>query len=361
MHSQPERFSGALRLLSTAVKGRAFPGAAAAVVHGGETILLAGVGRFTYEQNATAVSGSTVYDLASVSKALATTTMVAMLFERGRLSLDSPLIEFFPEFAAGDPTRARVTLRMLLAHTSGLPEYVRLFETAANRDELAAMALRVPLTHEPGSHTEYSDIGFIILGEVLAQVAGERLDKFCQREIFRPLGMADTTFRPPATWKLQIPPTEDDRKFRKRIVRGEVHDENAWVMEGVSGHAGVFASAYDVAQFAACMLRQGAPILRPETVKLFTQRDDTFADGTRALGWDRPTPPSQSGCYFSPQSFGHLGFTGTSLWIDPERDVAIVLLSNRTWPDRSDQAIKEVRPAFHDLVMQVIANQQKQG
>lgn len=344
-----------MRLLSTAVKQRVFPGAAAAVVHGGEVILLAGVGRFTYEQTAAVVSGSTVYDLASVSKTLATTTMAAMLFERGRLSLDSPLVKYFPEFAAGDSTRARVTLRMLLAHTSGVPDYVRLFESAGNREEVVAAALRIPLTHEPGSHTEYSDIGVIILGEVLAQVAGERLDEFCHREIFRPLDMADTTFRPPATWKPQIPPTEHDRKFRKRIIQGEVHDENAWVMDGVSGHAGVFASAYDVAQFAACMLRGGAPILSSETVKLFTSRDKTFAGSTRALGWDTPTPPSQSGHHFSLQSFGHLGFTGTSLWIDPERDVAVVLLSNRTWPDRSNQAIKEVRPAFHDLVMQAIA------
>jgi CubicO group peptidase (beta-lactamase class C family) len=150
----------------------------------------------------------------------------------------------------------------------------------------------------------------------------------------------------------RIPPTEDDQTFRRHIVRGEVNDENAWVMGGVAGHAGIFSTAADTAKLAACLLKDGAPILRCETVALFTRREATPPGTSRTLGWDTPTPPSQSGRHLSSRAYGHLGFTGTSLWIDPEQELAIVLLTNRTWPDRSSQLIKEVRPAFHDAVVE---------
>jgi CubicO group peptidase (beta-lactamase class C family) len=166
--------------------------------------------------------------------------------------------------------------------------------------------------------------------------------------------MAHTTFCPPDAWKARIPPTVDDRDFRRRIIQGEVHDENASVLGGVAGHAGLFAPAADVATFAHMMLRGGRPLLRPETVALFTRRESSPPGSSRALGWDTPRQPSQSGSHFSPRSFGHLGYTGTSLWIDPERAVSITLLTNRTWPDRSSQKIKEVRPRFHDAILEAL-------
>jgi CubicO group peptidase (beta-lactamase class C family) len=190
---------------------------------------------------------------------------------------------------------------------------------------------------------------------VLAGKAGMPLDVFARQEIFMPLGMSRTRFKPPAEWKAEIPPTEKDEKFRGRVIQGEVNDENAYVMAGVAGHAGVFAPATDVARFAECMLRGGAPILKPETVKLFTQRESSPAGTTRALGWDTPSrPQSSSGKFFSDASFGHLGFTGTSLWIDPDRKLSVTLLTNRTWPDRSSQAIREVRPAVHDAIVEAL-------
>jgi CubicO group peptidase (beta-lactamase class C family) len=213
-------------------------------------------------------------------------------------------------------------------------------------------ACTTPLVADPGTRAQYSDIGYIVLGELLSQVAEEPLDSFCQREIFGPLGMTETGFCPGADLVRRIPPTEDDQTFRHKIVRGEVNDENAWVLGGVAGHAGVFSTAADLARFAQCLLRGGGPILRRETVALFTRREATPPGTPRTLGWDTPTPPSQSGRYLSPRSFGHLGFTGTSLWIDPERELAIILLTNRTWPDRNSQLIKEVRPAFHDAVVE---------
>ena len=258
-----------------------------------------------------------------------------------------------PEFAGSDLRRSQVTIRMLLTHTSGLPAYLRLFEQASDRERLVEIACRAPLAADPGARADYSDIGFIILGELLSRTAGEPLDSFCRKQIFKPLGMRNTTYNPPLTWKPHIPPTVDDLSFRKRIVRGEVHDENASILRGVSGHAGLFAPAYDVAQFAHFILSGGTPIVKRETVDLFTTRDASLP-GSYALGWDTPTPPSQSGKYFSAKSYGHLGYTGTSLWIDPERQLSVTLLTNRTWPGRDTDKIKAVRPAFHDAILEAL-------
>ena len=206
-----------------------------------------------------------------------------------------------------------------------------------------------------GTRAEYSDIGFILLGEVLAQQAGLALELFARQEIFTPLGMSRTRFLPPTEWKPAIPPTEDDQRFRKRLIQGEVNDENAYVMRGVAGHAGVFAPAIDLANFAECMLRHGAPLLKSETVQLFTHREPSPPGTSRALGWDTPSPTeSSAGKHFSPLSFGHLGFTGTSLWIDPTRQLSVTLLTNRTWPNRASQAIREVRPQLHDAIVEAL-------
>ena len=193
-----------------------------------------------------------------------------------------------------------------------------------------------------------------MLGVVLERLAEEPIDRVCHRQIFGPLGMMHTVFNPPTTWRTSIPPTTDDQIFRKRIVQGEVYDENASLMGGVAPHAGLFSTAAEVAIFAMLMLNGGAPILRRETVLMFTQRQNSPAGTSRALGWDGPSAPSQSGKYFSPSSFGHLGYTGTSLWIDPERQLSVTLLTNRTWPDCTSQAIKEVRPRFHDAVVEAL-------
>jgi len=340
-------------LLRDAVAARAFPGAATAIaLEDAETQFTAG--RYTFDGASAPVTPETIYDLASVSKVVATTAMAMLLYDHGRLDLDAEVMSQVPEFEGGDRRRRQVTFRMLLAHASGLPAYVRLFERAKTRDELLASAFSTPLEHDPGTHAVYSDIGFIILGVALERLAGEPLDKFCEREIFQPLGMSETRFCPPGEWKSRIAPAADDKKFRRRVIQGEVQDENAWVMGGVAGHAGVFSTAADVIKFARCMLAGGAPLFRPETIRLFTTRQPTPEGTSRALGWDTPSSPSQSGQFFSARSFGHLGYTGTSLWVDPERDIAVTLLTNRTWPDCSSRAIKKVRPRFHDAVMKAL-------
>ncbi|MEO6119591.1 MAG: serine hydrolase domain-containing protein [Terriglobales bacterium] len=332
----------------------ASPGAVLLATRGGAIQHREAFGRFTFASDAPPVIPDTVFDLASVTKVVATTTMAMLLFERGKLALDWPVRTVVPEFAGPDPRRATVTFRMLLAHSSGLPPHERFFEKHATKDALLHAVFTAELQADPMSRAEYSDLGFIILGVALERIANESLDAFCQREIFAPLDMTRTCFNPPPSARSAIPPTRDDHYFRHRIIQGEVNDENASVLGGIAGHAGLFAPAADVAKFALCLLRGGAPILRPETIKLFTQRQALPAGTSRALGWDTPSSPSQSGKHFSPSSFGHLGFTGTSLWIDPERDVSITLLTNRTWPDSQSQVIKQVRPAVHDAMMEAL-------
>ena len=298
---------------------------------------------------------TTLFDLASLTKVVATTSMAMLLYERGLLDLDAPVAAVVPEFlsdAEMDSRRRNVNLRMLLAHSSGLPAYEKLFLKTKTRDDLLRTAFAMPLASSPCTRAEYSDIGFIILGIALERLAGEPLDRFCQREIFGPLAMGSTTFNPPAAMRGQIPATAIDHTFRGRTIQGEVQDENASVLGGVAPHAGLFSPARDLALFAHAMLNPGSSIFRAETIALFTRRETTPPGTTRALGWDTPAASSQSGKYFSANSFGHLGYTGTSLWIDPARQLSITLLTNRTWPDCSNQAIKQIRPKFHDAAIE---------
>jgi len=355
---QDEQFQSAFGILRSGIHQRAFPGAAVAIAHDGKLIAHKGLGHFTYDATSPAVTAETVYDLASVTKVIATATACMILYGRGLFKLDQPLVELLPGFdgsrSGQKDVRRQITLRMLLAHSSGLPAYIKLFQTAHNQDELLHQALQIPLTAAPGSRAEYSDIGFILLGQALEKLSGEPLDQFCQREIFAKLNLAHTCFNPPACLKLAIPPTEDDRTFRHRVIQGEVNDENASVMGGVAGHAGCFSTALDVSDFAHRMLQGGSPLVKKETLEIFTRRQDSPTGTSRALGWDTPSQPSQSGKYFSSRSYGHLGYTGTSLWIDPDRQLSVTLLTNRTWPDRSSQSIKQIRPAFHDAVIEAL-------
>ena len=384
---QDKTFSQAFSVLKDAISARAFPAACIAVTHRDHLVALKSFGHFTSEVDSPPVTPATLFDLASVTKPVATTTMAMILYERGLLELETPVIGVVPEFMADtcgelDARRGDVTFRMLLAHSSGLPAYEKLFLNAHSPDDLLRAAFTTSLSTDPGTRTEYSDIGFIVLGAALERIAGESLDVFCQREIFGPLAMTHTTFNPPVGTRAQVPPTADERPesecgsgapardnseekpaqgaarstFRQKIIQGEVQDENATVLGGVAGHAGLFSTAEDLARFAHTMLHGGSPILRPETVALFTRRESAPPGTSRALGWDTPSAPSQSGEYFGSRSFGHLGYTGTSLWIDRDRQLSITLLTNRTWPDCANQAIKKVRPKFHDAIVEALEN-----
>jgi serine-type D-Ala-D-Ala carboxypeptidase len=350
------RLEAARTVVERGIAERAFPGAAWGVLHHGEVIELEAAGRFTYEEGAPPVRPETVFDLASVTKAVATTSAAMLLMDRGLLELDSRLGDILPGFVVGmEPGshKERVTLRMLLAHTSGLPGYVPFFQHCRTPEALLRAVLSLKLEAHPGERTEYSDPGFILLGKALEVMSGEPLDRFCARQIFEPLGMGSARFCPPQIARGAIPPAENDTWFRERVIQGEVQDENAYVMGGVAGHAGLFANVSDLLRFAACVLAQGQTaegrqLFQAGTVAQFATRQ---GEG-RALGWDVPTPGGSTGQYFSARAVGHLGFGGTSLWIDPEQELAVALLTNRTWPDRANQAIKQIRPLFHDAVVE---------
>lgn len=352
------RFAAAHTVLEQAVCDRAFPGAAYGILLDGRVVALDAVGRFTYESDSPEVTPETVFDLASVTKVMATTAVAMLLFDRGILDLDTPVGEILPGFVIGRAPgshKERVTMRMLLAHSSGLPAYARLFEQHTSANALLRACLQMPLEAEPETRAEYSDIGFILLGKALEVLAGDHLARYFQREIFVPLAFTSAGFCPPTSMRSQIPPTENDTTFRKRVIQGEVHDEHASVLGGCGGHAGLFAGALDVLRFAACILAEGRTatgeqLFQPDTVQLFGTRQSEPPGTSRALGWDTPTTPSSSGRKFTASSIGHLGYTGTSLWIDRERKLAVVLLTNRTWPDHSNKSIQQIRPTFHDAV-----------
>jgi serine-type D-Ala-D-Ala carboxypeptidase len=359
-----ERFPSACRVLEDAIQARAFPGCAFGVLADGQGFQGA-LGRFTYEPESPAVHPETVFDVASLTKVVATTAVAMLLYQRGQLDLDTPLGDLLPGFVIGrepgDASR-RVTLRHLLAHNSGLPGYAGFFRSAATPYSLFRACLELRLEAEPGARAEYSDPGFILLGQALEVPAGEHLPGWVRREVFAPLGLSAIGFCPVQELRAAIPPTEEDRAFRHRRIQGEVQDENAWVLKGAAGHAGLFSSVPDLLRFADAILRAGmaGETDRPEarlfdrtTVEYFARRQGPEGS-SRALGWDTPSGKSSSGRHFSQHSIGHLGYSGCSLWIDLEAEVAIALLTNRTWPDRSSQLIREVRPAFHDAVREAL-------
>lgn len=359
------RFAGLYQVLDDAIAARAFPGCAFGVLAGNRVLLEDSRGRFTYEPDSPPVAPETVFDLASVSKVVATTAAVMLLVQRGQLNLDDLLGDWLPAFVEGRPradAARAISLRHLLSHSSGLPGYVEFFRTCSTPQMLLEACLRLPVEAAPGSRAEYSDPGFILLGQVLERCVGEPLDRWTRREIFAPLQLASTGFRPPAGMRPLIPPaelippTEEDRSFRRRRIQGEVQDENAFVLQGVAGHAGLFSNVPNLLQFCAALLHAHsageagaahASLFHRETIRRFAERQAPEGS-SRALGWDTPSDKSSSGDYFSRHSIGHLGYSGCSLWIDLETEIAIVLLTNRTWPDRGSQLIKQVRPAFHN-------------
>jgi CubicO group peptidase (beta-lactamase class C family) len=358
------RFAPVYDVLNGAVAAHTFPGCAFGVFADGAVVLQDALGRFTYDDDARAVTATTVYDIASLTKVVATTAACMLLYQRGLLDLDIPLGELLPGFVVGRSSNERahhVRLRHLLAHNGGLPGYVELFRTATTPAALLRACLQLPLEAEPGTRAEYSDPGFILLGKALEVLTGEDLAAFVRNEVFQPLGLVATGFAPSPDAQSLIPPTEEDTSFRHRRIQGEAQDENAWTLGGVAGHAGLFSNVPDLLSFASWIL---APLDSKDLVErpiLFERKMiDCFAErqgpegSSRALGWDTPSAESSAGHYFSPKSIGHLGFSGCSLWIDLEADMAVVLLTNRTWPDRQNQAIRNLRPAFHDAVRKAL-------
>ena len=349
----------------------AYPGAVVAVGRHGRLVLLAAAGHYGTD-DPRPVGPQTIYDLASLTKVIGLTTACMTLVDDGRLDLDAPVRTYLPEFRGAD--KDRVTIRYLLTHSSGLPAWRPLVREARARRTALALVDTTPLDTVPGSHFVYSDLGAILLMQVVERITGERIDHYLTRRVFQPLGMTSTRYLPPGSWRDRVAPTEIDTAFRHRLIRGEVHDENAGRMGGVSGHAGLFSTAPDLARFATWLLKtyqteQGArsstltassappapcsvPCFSSDIVTRFTHRQGIPPGSTRALGWDTPSDSgySSAGTKLSRASFGHTGFTGTSIWMDPERDLFVILLTNRVNPTRANTKILQVRATVADLV-----------
>jgi len=330
-----------------------------AVGRHGRLALVAAVGQYGVDDKRP-VEPSTIYDLASLTKVVGLTTACMLLVDQGKLALDAPVQSYVPAFRG--PGKDRVTVRHLLTHSSGLPAWRPLYREAPTRAAALALVDTTPLVTRPGERFTYSDLGAIVLMQVVEAAAGESLDRLLNAEVFGPLGMTATRYLPPPSWQRIIAPTERDTTFRNRLLRGEVHDANAARLDGISGHAGLFSNAFDLARLASMLLDGGAwddvQLTRSETVAEFTRRQNLPPGSSRALGWDTPSEPrdsgSSAGMRLSAQAFGHTGFTGTSMWMDPDRDLFIILLTNRVNMPYAPTAIRHVRPRVADLVVDAL-------
>ena len=335
------------RVIQRGITAGGFPGAAVIVGRKGATVVARGFGHLGWGKDSPVVlPDRTIYDLASLTKVVGTTTAIMVLYDQGKVALDEKVSHYVPGFSGG--LKDEVTVRQLLMHRGGLPAGRDIWRHAHTPEEARQMVLDTPLEYKPGTGFIYSDLGADILGMVVEAASGETLDTFLQGHVFGPLGMTDTGFRPADSLVYRIAPTEVSPP-RGYPLRGEVHDENAFALGGVAGHAGLFGTAADLAVFAQMMLNggiyDGNRIIADSTVKLFTTR----AAGSRALGWEVGEGQHGAGNYLGEDSYGHTGYTGTSLWIDPERDLFVILLTNRVHAARARRPAKVIADVRADL------------
>jgi CubicO group peptidase (beta-lactamase class C family) len=345
-----KRLAAIDRVVGRGIRAGGFPGASVIIGRRGAAVFSKGYGRLGWTKDASRVDAdATIYDLASLTKVIGTTTAIMILYDEGRVSLDARVVEYLPAFSGG--WKDSITIRQLLTHRSGLPASRDLWKLATNPQEARLGVVDATLQCRPGVCFEYSDLGMVLLGMVVENVSGVGLDRFLHERVFEPLGMTSTFFRPADSLRARIAPT-DVNPPRGYPLRGEVADENAYALGGIAGHAGLFSTAADISVFAQMMLNggefNGVRIVSDSTIALFTRR----TAGTRALGWDTADGDGGSGSYLSGNSYGHTGYTGTSLWIDPDREMFVVLLTNRVHAARARRpakVISDVRADVSDL------------
>jgi beta-glucosidase-like glycosyl hydrolase/CubicO group peptidase (beta-lactamase class C family) len=341
-------------VLDKAVADGAFPGAFAVVGRRDGALAQYGAGHLDWAPSPVP-DERTLWDLASLTKVVATTSALMQLVEQGRVELDAPVQRYLPNWTG--PNKERVTVRRLLTHSSGLPAWRPIYKEADSPDIAMGLVYATPLDTLPGVRMVYSDLGAILLGEIVRVVSGERIDAYFAKHVAGPLGMSETSWLPSSALLGRIAPTEID-PWRQRHLRGEVHDENAFALGGVSAHAGLFSTARDLTRFARMCLNRGtldgARIFEPATLDLFTTVQDS-AFSNRALGWETPNGQNSAGHLMKRPAFGHTGFTGTSIWIDPAHDLFIILLTNRVNPTRANTRITRVRQQLADAVMQIFS------
>lgn len=340
------------QIMNSAVIDSVFPGAVLLFGIDQEVLYHKAFGNYTYDKNSTRVNTNSIFDLASVTKVVATTSAAMMLVDKGKLSLDDKVISYLPEF--NNNGKENVTIRNLLLHNSGLAAFKKYYDQFSSGEEVINDVMNLPLNTPPGEKFVYSDLGMITLQKVIEKITGQRIDEFLEQNLFSRLEMNQTMYSPSKELKTECVPTELDDFYRMRLLQGEVHDERAFLLNGVAGHAGLFSTAGDLSVFVRMLLNDGIydgkKIIDSAIIENWTTKQSEQSD--RGLGWDTKTVDgySSAGNFFSKNSFGHTGYTGTSVWIDKESKLFVILLSNRVHPTRQNRKISKFRPVIHDAV-----------
>ena len=341
-------------IIYTAISDSIFPGAQLFVSKGDKILINKSFGNHTYEKDSKIITNESIYDVASLTKVLSTTPVAMKLIQKKLLSLDFYLSDFYPEFNSGN--KKEVTIRHLLTHSSGLPAYVEYYKINSIDPELDIIndIVNLDLEYIPDEKMVYSDLGMILLYDIIKKVSNSDLDKLSNKYFYKPFNMTNTYFNP--INDDIVVPTEYDKHYRMKLIKGEVHDENAYILNGVSGHAGLFSNSTDIGTFSKFFLNEGVLLgrryLKKDLIRTFTSKTKNPVNSDRALGWDTPSDRgSSAGDYFSIGSYGHLGFTGTSLWIDPNEEIIIVFLTNRVYPTRENKGIYNIRRELHNSIM----------
>ena len=350
----------AWEIIEGAISNELFPGAQIVVVKNNQLVAEKSFGKLSYSHDSRDVDSSTIYDIASITKVLSVTPITMKLISQKKISLEHTLEQYYPQLYNTD--KGKISIRNLLTHSSGMKPFVEFYKKnpKIKKNKMINEILNLDVDFSPGEKVQYSDLGIIVLMDIIEKVSGSSLDDLCNRWIFNPIDMNNTFYNPDASLKSKIAPTEEDDYFRNRLLQGEVHDENAYLLGGVSGHAGIFSNAYDLAKYAQLFLNEGTwlgnRIFSDYIVDEFTSRQNLPKGSDYALGWDTPSinGKSSAGDFFSNKSYGHLGFTGTSLWIDSRRDIIVVLLTNRVHPTRMKKGMYSLRRNFHTEIMKAI-------
>lgn len=360
-------------LVNSGIANRYYPGAQLLIGTPGKIIMEQNFGKYTYDSNAQTVTSSSIFDIASVTKVVATTSAIMQLYDNGRLNINDNVSLYIPEFATQEKGEIRIV--NLLLHNSGFKAWVPFYKTLTTRQQVLEAIYNMDLEYKVGTKFVYSDLNAVLLGIIVEKITDMPLDEYCRINIFEPLAMSRTCFVPNAELKGWALPTENDSYWRNRLLKGEVHDETAALLGGVSGNAGLFSNARDLYEFMCVMLQRGAyynphsrglreeQFAHSDVIQLFTKKWETpMYNNLRGLGWDtKPEPTSfraPCGEKFSVNSFGHTGYTGTSVWADTDRNLIVIFLTNRVYPSRDNNGIREIRPEIHNLAMDLL-NEQK--
>jgi CubicO group peptidase (beta-lactamase class C family) len=373
-NSADKDFSEIDEIISGGIMTGSFPGAQVLIGNERDILYNKSYGNFTYDENSPVVTDYTMYDLASVTKVLATTSAIMKLYDQRKFNLSDKVSYYIPEF--GSNGKEDITILNLLIHNSGLTAFVPFYKYYSNSEEVMDAIYNAELEYPTGSQSVYSDLNAVILGKLVEKISGKDLNQYCIDNIFLPLDMQNTMFVPDDSRKDKIAPTEEDTYWRGRLLQGEVHDETTAMLNGVSGNAGLFSNARDIYKLMSVLLNDGryynpyTRSLKEErmfdkfTVELFTKKyTDVLYENSRALGWDtKPLDSSTKyripcGELISENCFGHTGYTGTSVWCDRERKIIVILLTNRVYPSRSNYGIRDIRPEIHNAAIEIIESQ----